>query len=157
VILGWFVVIGVVGALVWWKVTPLAEFTRTTTSGQMDEAELGRRVAADGWYFVVAAVGGVVSGFVLALVRRRDPLVTVVLVAVGAALAAGLMLWVGEWLGPPNPRTALLHAAVGDKVPLQLKTHAAGVALVWPIAAMLGAVGVIWGVDERRPRDLADQ
>jgi hypothetical protein len=155
-VLAWFVVAGVLGALVWWQVTPLAEFTRSTTSGQMGEDQLGRQVAADGWYFVIAAAGGLVSGVALTALRRRDPLVTVVLVALGALLASGLMLEVGLWLGPGDPDKVLLHAAVGDKVPLQLKTHATGVPLIWPITALLGAVGVLWGVDDRRHEAASD-
>jgi len=156
VVLVWFAVAGVLAALVWWQVTPLAEFTRSTTSGQMGEDQLGRQVSADGWYFVIAAAGGLVSGVALTALRRRDPLVTVVLVAFGALLAAGLMTWVGLWVGPGNPDTALLHAAVGDKVPVQLKTHASGVAFVWPITALLGAVGVLWGIDDHRRPTPAD-
>ena len=156
VVLGWFLVIGVLAALVWWKVTPLAEFTRSATGGQRGEDQLGRQVAADGWYAVLAAAGGLVSGVVLAALRRRDPLVTVLLVAAGSLLAAFVMLRVGLWVGPPRPSDALRDAAVGDQVPMQLKTQAAGVVFVWPIAAMLGAVGVLWGVDERRPRTASD-
>ena len=58
--------LGVLGAFVWWQLTPLAEFTRTATNAQMDEEQLGRQVAADGWFFVVAAVGGLLSGMLLA-------------------------------------------------------------------------------------------
>jgi hypothetical protein len=149
VVLGWFVAIGVVAAVVWWQVTPLAAFTRTRTSGQMTEAELGREVATDGWYFVIAAVGGLVSGVALLAMRRRDPLVMVVLVTLGALLASWLMLRIGLWLGPDKPANVLSHVAVGDKVPLQLKPTSKGVPFVWPITALLGAIGVIWGFEDR--------
>ncbi|HEX7716177.1 MAG TPA: hypothetical protein VF416_02735 [Marmoricola sp.] len=156
VVLAWFVVAGAVAALVWWQVTPLAEYTRTATAGQLSEEQLGREVAADGWYVVIAAVGGLLSGVALAGLRRRDPLATVLLVAVGAFLASWVMIQVGLWVGPPDPGKALAHAATGAKVPMQLKTQATGAFLVWPITALLGAVGVLWGIDEhrrRRPRD----
>jgi hypothetical protein len=156
VVLAWFAVAGVLGALVWWQVTPLAEFTRSATGGQMGEDQLGRQVAADGWYFVIATAGGLVSGVALTALRRRDPLVTVVLVALGSLVAAGLMLWVGLVVGPGNPDAALAHAAVGDKVPMQLKTQASGVTFMWPIAALLGAVGVLWGIDDHRKQAASD-
>jgi len=156
VVLVWFAVAGVLGALVWWQVTPLAEFTRSTAGGQMGEDQLGRQVAADGWYFVIATAGGLVSGVALTALRRRDPLVTVVLVALGSLVAAGLMLWVGLVVGPGNPDAALAHAAVGDKVPMQLKTQASGVTFMWPIAALLGAVGVLWGIDDHRQQAASD-
>jgi hypothetical protein len=151
VVLGWFLVLGVLAAVLWWQVTPLAEFTRTTSNAQMDEEQLGRQVAADGWYLTIAAVGGLVSGITLLSLRRRDPVATVLLVAAGSLLAGWLMLRVGHWLGPSDPAAALRHARVGAKVPVPLAVQAHGVFWVWPVATLLGAVGVIWGTDEPRP------
>jgi hypothetical protein len=150
-VLVWFAVLGVIGALLWWQLTPLAEFTRTDTSAQMGEAQLGRQVATDGWYVAIAAVGGLLSGIALLGWRRRDPLAMVVLVTLGGLLAAWLMVRIGLWLGPADPKTVLRDVAVGDKVPLQLKPHAPGVRYVWPITALIGAIGVIWGLDDHRP------
>jgi hypothetical protein len=150
VVLVWFVVIGLIGAVLWWQLTPLAEFTRTADNGSMGEEDLGRQVAADGWYFVIAAVGGLLSGIALLALRRRDPVAMVVLVAAGGVVAGWLMLRVGLWLGPPDPQTVLPGASVGDKVPLQLEPQAPGVQFVWPIAALVGAIGVIWGIDDHR-------
>ena len=157
VVLGWFLAAAVVGALVWWQVSPLAEYTKTATGGRMAEDELGRQVSADGWYFVIAAALGLVSGVALTVQRRRDPLATVVLVAVGALVAAWVMLRVGLVLGPGDPEKALVHASAGDTVPMQLRTHATGLPFVWPIAALLGAVGVLWGVDEHRHEGASDR
>ena len=151
VVVAWFVVLSVVAAVVWWQVTPLAEFTRTATNAQMGESELGRQVSADGWFFTIAAVGGLASGIVLLATRRRDPVVMVVLVTIGGFLAAWLMLRIGLWLGPPDPAHALRDVAVGDKVPMRLEPHADGVRFVWPVAALVGALGVLWGLDEKRP------
>jgi hypothetical protein len=151
VVLGWFVALGVLAAVVWWQLTPLAEYTRTATNAEMGEEELGRQVSADGWYVVIAAVGGLLSGVGLLSIRKRDPLAMVVLVTLGSLLCAWVMLRVGLWLGPADPKSALPHAAVGAKVPMQLKPHASGVVYVWPITALLGAIGVVWGTDDRRP------
>ena len=150
VVLAWFVVAAVIGAVLWWQLTPLAEFTRTTTNAEMGEDQLGRQVNADGWYFAIAAAGGLVSGVALLLLRRRDPVAMVVLVALGSLLAAWLMLRLGLWLGPAAPKDVLPHVAVGHKVPLQLKTSASGVRFVWPLAALIGAAVVLWGSDARR-------
>ena len=149
-VLAWFLVLAVVAAVVWWQLTPLAEYTRTADNAQMDEQELGRQVAADGWYVVIAAVGGMLSGIMLLSLRRRDPVATVVLVVLGSLLCAWVMLRVGQWLGPADPKSVLRHAAVGSKVPLQLKPKATGVVYVWPIMALVGAIGVIWGTDDVR-------
>ena len=146
----WFVVLGVLAALLWWQLTPLAEYTRTATNAEMGEEQLGVQVAADGWYLVIATAGGLLSGVALLALRRRDPVAMVVLVTLGALLAGWLMLRLGLWLGPANPKSVLPDVAVGAKVPLQLKPHADGVLFVWPITALLGAIAVIWGVDESR-------
>lgn len=150
VVLAWFVALALIGAVIWWQVTPLAEYTRTTTNAQMGEEQLGRQVNADGWFFTIAAIGGLLSGIALLALRRRDPLAMVVLVALGGLLASWLMLRLGIWLGPADPKDVLTGVAVGDKVPLQLKTSAHGLFFVWPVAALIGAVGVIWGLDENR-------
>lgn len=150
VVLAWFLVLAVVGALVWWQLTPLAEYTRTADNAQMSEEELGRQVAADGWYVVIAVVGGLLSGITLLSWRRRDPLAMVVLVVLGSLLGGWVMLRVGLWLGPADPTSALRHAAVGTKVPLQLEPKAGGVLYVWPIMTLVGAIGVIWGTDDVR-------
>jgi hypothetical protein len=152
-VLAWFLTLGVLGALLWWQVTPLAEYTRTAQSAAMDEEQLGRQVSTDGWFFTIAAVGGLVSGVALLAIRKRDPLAMVVLVTLGAGLASGVMALVGLWLGPEAPKEVLASVPVGGKVPLQLELHATGVLFVWPITALLGAVGVIWGLDERRTVD----
>lgn len=150
VVLGWFAGAGLVGALVWWQLTPLAEFTKGEAGAEMGEAQLGRQVAADGWFFVIASVGGLLSGVALLTLRRRDPLAMVVLVALGGLAAGWLMLRIGLWLGPPDPETVLSRVDVGDTVPVQLEARARGVLFVWPIAALLGAIAVIWGLDEHR-------
>lgn len=149
-VLVWFVGMGLLCAVIWWQVTPLAEFTRTSSNAEMGEAQLGRQVATDGWFFVIAAVAGLASGIVLLALRRGDPLAMVVMVALGAGLASWLMVRTGLWLGPADPKDAIAHAAIGGKVPMQLKPHAMGVTFVWPVAALVGAVGVLWGLDESR-------
>jgi hypothetical protein len=156
-VLVWFVVLGVVGALVWWQVTPLAEYTRTATSAEMGEEQLGRQVAADGWYVAIAALGGLLSGVALLALRHRDPLAMVVLVTLGGLLSAWVMLRVGLWLGPADPKTVLPDVAVGDQVPFQLKPKTTGVLYVWPIGVLLGALGVIWGTDSHRGKVSDDE
>lgn len=149
VILGWFAVLGIVAGLVWWQVTPLAEWTRTKDSASMDERMLARPISVDGWFFLIAAVGGLVSGAVLTVWRTRDPVLTVILIAVGAGLASALMYLVGHQLGPGPLKEALEQASVGQKVPIPLAPAAHGVYLVWPVAAMFTSLAVLWGTNDR--------
>lgn len=153
----WFAVLAVVGGLVWWQVTPLAEYTRTATNAVMDEEQLGVQVSADGWFFVIAAIGGVLSGIVLLSWRRRDPLLMVIACAAGGVLATWVMLRTGLIAGPPNPDTVLPHAREGAKIPLQLTIRADGLWAVWPVTSMLGALGVIWGTDHLADHEDAER
>ncbi len=149
VVVAWCVVAGLLAAVVWWQVTPLAEFTRTATNGEMGEQALAREVAADGWFFVVCAVFGLITGIALVWWRRRDPLLMVLLVAAGGILATWVMVTVGLALGPADPGTVLPDAALGAKVPLQLEVQATGLYATWSVAALIGAIGVIWGTERR--------
>jgi uncharacterized membrane protein len=151
-VLGWFAGLGVLGGVLWWLLTPLAEWTRTAKSASMDELNLGITVAADGWFFVIGAVGGLLSGFVLAAWRRRDPVTTVLLLTVGAGLASVLMYVVGHVLGPGALQESLAHARVGEKVPVPLDVAAPAVYLVWPVATLLTAVAVLWGTSDDTAR-----
>lgn len=148
IVVVWFAVAGVIGALIWWQVTPLAAYTRTAENGTMDEQQLAIQIATDGWYFVVAALGGLLSGVALLLWRRRDPVVLVLMVGAAGFLASVVMLKVGLWLGPADPKHVLQHIAVGQKASLQLKPLGAkghpfdggSLWFVWSAASLAGAV-----------------
>jgi hypothetical protein len=140
----WFAVAGLVGALVWWQVTTLPTLTRTGDSASQAPNQLVGQVGIDGWYFVVAAVAGLVSGIVLMWWRRRDPLLMVILLALGGGLAAWLMMRAGLVLGPEPELTALRDLKEGAEVSMQLKLHAPGMVWIWPIAAVLGALLQLW-------------
>jgi hypothetical protein len=68
----------------------------------------------------------------------------VVLLALGASMAAWVMVRTGQALGPSPELAALRDLAEGDEVSMQLKLHAPGIAWVWPIAALLGALLQMW-------------
>ncbi len=147
----WFAVAGVLGAVLWWQLSDLPQVTKSGSSATLSPEELTKQVSADGWYFVIAAVGGLVSGIALLVWRRRDPLVMVVLVVLGAGLAAWLMLRVGLALGPEKEVTALKGAADGTQVSEQLRLRAPGIAWVWPLSASFGALVYLWVL--RKPGD----
>ncbi|HET6153094.1 MAG TPA: hypothetical protein VFE15_09060 [Marmoricola sp.] len=145
VVVAWFAVAAVIAAVIWVQVTPLPEFTRTADNGTMGEDQLVKQFATNGWFLVIAAVGGLASGFALLLVRRRRPIAMVLLVAAGGALATIIMLQVGLALGPDSPSTTLAKVKVGGTVPVQLKPDVHAVYLVWSITALVGAVLALWG------------
>jgi hypothetical protein len=144
VVLVWFAMAGVVGGVVWWQVTSLPKITRAGDSASQAPDQLVNQVGIDGWFFVVALAGGLLSGIVLLAWRRRDPLLMILLVALGGGLAAWVTVRTGLALGPSPELAALRDLAEGDKVSMQLKLHAPGIALVWPIAALVGALLQLW-------------
>ena len=119
VVLGVLLLLGVVGGLAW------AQLVDPVPVGATAEDVLARQFDVEGWYAVLAAVAGVVAGAGLTVWRSRDPVATVLLLLVGAGLAAAVMAWVG--------------AALSD---LEVVAHAAYV--VWPTAALFGSVVVLW-------------
>lgn len=140
----WFAVMGVLGAVVWWQVTALPLVTKSGDSATLAPEELIKQVGIDGWFFVVAATGGLLSGVVLMAWRHRDPLLMVVLVALGGGIAAWLMIHLGLALGPEKELTALRAVADGGRVSMRLKLHAPGMAYVWSIASLLGSAIYLW-------------
>ncbi len=147
----WFVVAGLVGALVWWQVVTLPEVTKVGDAASLEPAELLKQVAIDGWFFVIAAAGGLLSGVLLLIWRWRDPLLMVVLVALGGAVASWAMVHVGRALGPPDEIAVLRGMKEGAQAPMQLELHAPGVAWTWSIFAVLGAIVYVWIL--RKPDD----
>ena len=115
----------------------------------MDQVQLARVIGIDGWYFVIAAVGGLLGGTVLMWLRRSDPLVLVVLLVIGAGIAAWVMVSMGVHLGPPDPDPVLRAAKEGATVPVQLRLKAQGVELAWPLGAVVGALLVLLLVTPR--------
>ena len=139
-----FAAAGLLGGWIWSVVTPLPQVTKTGTNATVASEELAKQVGMDGWFFVIALVGGLVLGVLLLAFRHRDPLLAVVLVTVGGGLASWLMIQFGEALGPGDPVAALRNLPNGAHVSEQLRLHAHGVAWVWPIAAAFGALLYLW-------------
>ena len=143
VVIGIFLVLGLAGGVLWWLLVDPAAYTKTRDGGVMSEAALRRQFSADGVYAVIAAVTGLVTGLVLTWWRSRDPLLTSLLLVLGAALAAAVMALTGYLLGPGDPATALREARLGAQVPLRLGVDTLSVYLVWPVAVLAGALVVL--------------
>ena len=145
VVIGTFLVLGVLSGVLWWLLVPPAEFTKLSGGGSMSEVDLGRQFAADGWYVVIAGVLGVVTGLAMTWWRARDPLLTSLLLVAGSAVAAALMAVTGHLLGPGPTGVALAAAKAGAKVPERLDVDTVAVYLAWPVAVLLGATIVLFG------------
>lgn len=155
VVLGVLLLLAVAAGLVWPHLVDPVEVVLTPEGAVSDEVALAQQFDDDGWYAVLAAVGGALAGALLTWWRSRDPVATVLLVVVGAFFAAWVMAEVGAAAGPPPAETALAGAQVGATAPAQVAVHATAAYLVWPIAATFGAVVVLWsgrGTDPDRDR-----
>lgn len=139
--------------LAWVAVTPRAGLMMRDGGYFLLDPETKAFVAADGWFAVLGAAVGLLSG-ALAWWRWRRHGVAVALAAVVGGTLGALLAWrVGHLLGPP----ALAGQAPGPggvrQAPLQLRAR--GVLLAWPIAALLPVLVLTAATNRparRRPR-----
>ena len=148
---GVFLALGVLCGLLWSVLVSPAEFTKLASGGAMGENELGKQFGADGWFVVIGFLAALGAGLVLTVWRSRDPLLTSLLLVVGAAVAAAVMALVGHWAGPGDPGQALRAAEVGAQVPECLDVDSFSIYLSWPFGALVGALFVLLGTNP--PRD----
>lgn len=142
--LGIFVVAGVVAAAIW---------NATVTAPQVvlyqghlippTAVQATQTVGVDAVYLLVGLPIALVLGAGLMYWRRRTPVATVVILAVVSIFTAALMERLGLWFGPGDPMRLLQHSSTGTTAPGQLAVQATGVLLVWPVAAVLGALLVL--------------
>ncbi|MCM3514021.1 hypothetical protein [Nocardioides sp. P86] len=141
--------------LVWEPSRGLAfqgRFVVVDRDGFYDLPQLRGLFSATGLLAVVAFPTAVAVGLLTALVLDRHELVTLAAVVVGAVVAAALMAWLGQQLGPPDPdvlarsaddRTTLLSALEAPRpVPY----------LVWTTGALVGLLVAFVGVAKRGAR-----
>jgi hypothetical protein len=142
------VVIGVAGGLTWAAVAPRVlyqVFTLKPPTAYATNPETSAFIAADGWYCLIAVVGGALIGLLgyFAGVRRYGP-VPMAGIVIGATAAAFICEWLGhrqsgavgfnQVLATSKPG-ALLHA------PISLGSQ--GALAFWPLAAAAVAGGIV--------------
>jgi hypothetical protein len=109
-----------------------------------DEAGLRGDFSGTGLYVLVAAGAGLLLGLVVAFLGGRRPILTLVGVVAGSALAAWLMVLVGEGLSPAeDPHVAAKTANEGDKLPSTLRVSGLSPLLILPMGS-LAAVGLVY-------------
>lgn len=143
-VLGVSVAAAVVAGFAWAALVPSVEVLRTADGFTTSEVALGRRFGNDGWFATLSAGVGLLSGLALTVWRRTHESFTVLVVVVGALLGSWLMAQVGGWAGPPDPFAVLAEAPAGTAAPEQVRVTAAASYLVWPVAALVGALIALW-------------
>jgi hypothetical protein len=128
---------------------------------------LADRFTAEAWYVVVAGGIGLLMGALTAWVLDRAEVLAVLTAVVGSALAAYLVMAVGESQSPPDPDVAAASAPDGERLPgmleLELQGPGDGVPLGagWPVllAAPMGSslgVALVFMSTTRRSRGRHD-
>jgi hypothetical protein len=136
--------LGLIAGLVWAEAAPRAVFV-VVSHGAADVAnpETKAFIAADGWFCVIAAGGGIVTGLLgyLLAVRRYGalPMTGVLGGGVAAAFAAR---WVGQRMGAAAFDARLATSKPGTllRAPVMLGAH--GALAFWPLVAGLTAGGI---------------
>lgn len=150
-----FVVAGVVGAFLWdWLWTAPVGVVVDHQWIAQDEAGLQGMFDATGWYVVVASGLGLLVGLGAAMFLDRVPLLTLLAVIVGSALATFLMLRIGLALGPPDPHTVALDSPDGTQLPGQLEVSEWSPWIALPAGALVGLAVVFIGLSPRRARQV---
>ncbi len=119
-----------------WVPTPVEEGLQNDFSGV-------------GWYVVVALVLGLVLGTLTAVVLDRAEVVGVLVAVLGSALAAYLVLVVGESLSPPDPDQVAADSADETPIPGDLEFDGWTPLLSLPVGT-LAALSTVYLMTTRR-------
>jgi len=139
-------VCGIPAGYIWAAVAPravVAVIARGTA--QVVNPETSAFIAADLWFCLIGAIGGLLTGalgcWIAARRRGRGPAVAAGLI-VGALAAAAIMLWIGELGGHAAFRHELAVSAAGTLLHAPLGLGATSGLAFWPLCTAL-AITVI--------------
>jgi len=142
------VVIGVAGGLIWAAVSPRVLYqvvTLNPPTAYATNPETSAFIAADGWYCLIAVVGGALIGLLgyLGGVRRYGP-VPMAGIAIGATAAAFVSMWLGHrQSGAPGFNHVLATSKPGALLYAPISLGSQGALAFWPLAAAAVAGGIV--------------
>jgi hypothetical protein len=128
-------VLGIVAGLVWAAVAPRAVLQEIAHGeAELVNAESSAFIAADAWFCLVVAVGGLITGILgyRALVRRAGWPATAGLV-LGAVAAALIAMWIGENIGLGTYNHLLASSPTGTFFNGSLALGAKSALAFWPM------------------------
>lgn len=150
-------VAGLAAGLIWSAVAPRVQYqvyTRNPPTAYATNPETSAFIAADGWYCVIAVVGGALIGLLAYLfaVRRYGPYAMTGAV-IGSVAAAFITEWVGHQASGALGFNAVLATSKPGAylyAPISLGSH--GALAFWPLAAVgvAGGIGLLSMLRERR-------
>jgi hypothetical protein len=128
-------VLGIGAGFVWAAVAPRALLQEVTHGeAQVVNAETSAFIAADAWFCLIVAVGGLITGVLgyRVLVRRAGWVATAGLV-LGAVAAAFLAVWVGENTGLGTYNHLLASSSAGTFFRASLSLGSTSAVAFWPL------------------------
>ncbi len=132
-------VFGVPAGYLWAVLAPraLAQVVSRGGAGLVNP-ETTAFIAADAWFALIAALGGLLTGIAgyLLVVRRRGAPAALGLILGGLA-AAALMAWIGDNYGHAAFQHRLLTSPTGTHLHASLSLGSKGAILFWPVVAAL--------------------
>jgi hypothetical protein len=131
--------LGLAGGLAWSEIAPRAALLEISAgTAEVVNAETRAFIGADGWFCVIAAVAGLLTGIIgySVGIARRDGVtrvaVTLGLIA-GAVAGSFVMLWLGQQIGLGTYQHQLAKAAVGARFNASLMLGAKSALVFWPL------------------------
>jgi hypothetical protein len=127
--------LGVLAGLVWALVAPRAVLQEVSQgTAEVVNAETSAFIAADGWFCVIGAVCGLITGVLGCWLAMRQNKSTVALALIAGAVAGGLvMLWIGDNIGLSTYNHQLGTAANGTIFNSSLALGAKSALVFWPL------------------------
>ena len=150
-IAGYAVFLGPVAGLIWWQVAPKQTQQSMTLLLNGSAAPFHLTIDADVWFLLVAALAGLVTALVVALLRAAGP-GAVAGLAIGSAAAGVVADRVGYLAERGHTLAAMKAAGVapGAIDLLDFKVRALGVIVAWPMAALLVYMAALAVLDRYR-------
>jgi hypothetical protein len=151
--------LGLLTGLIWSAVAPRALLiVQSRGVAYVANAETSAFIAAEGWFCLLTAAGGVIcglAGYLLAVRRYGAAALTGLLL--GGVAASALAMWVGQQQGLAGFRSGLAASPPGTRLsePLSLGGH--GALALWPlfVGLLVGSIEVIGQSIERRRAEAA--
>jgi hypothetical protein len=136
--------LGAAAGLLWMSLAPRAlAVVIGPGSANVVNPETSAFIAADGWFVLLTAAGGIMSGLLgYALAVRRHGALAMTGILAGGLAATLIAMWIGQHSGAAAFNRSLAIGRPGTllRVPLALGGH--GPLAFWPLAAGLTAGGI---------------
>jgi hypothetical protein len=149
-------VLGMATGFLWASVAPRAlAVVVARGSANVVNPETSAFIAADGWFTLLTAVGGVISGLLgYALAVRRHGALAMTGVLLGALAGTLIAMWIGQRSGSAAFNHGLSIDRPGTLLHVPLALGGRGPLAFWPLAAGITAGGIelIVLLRERRQR-----